>query len=290
MTPPDPFDRTDIVRSADLERLAASLDVAIPIRTPALWHWTSFHERSPTSGLGADGHPRAGGLIPEPPYPRRMFAGGRMRMSEPFPTDTPIRRRAEVGPVVNKVGSRGPLALVTVAFEYFVDGRSIAQEEQDLVYLPFEDSQPSKGSVEGRPAPSPQSSMQATVSEAVSEAGARRGAKSLSVTTSFNEPALFRFSALTFNSHRIHYDRTYAVEIEGHQDLVVHGPLLVIRLLDLVRAECGDEAIAELSFRAKAPTYVGRPIAFSGSLTDIDATLVAQAGNRVLMEASVELR
>jgi hydroxyacyl-ACP dehydratase HTD2-like protein with hotdog domain len=286
MTRSDPFDRTDVVRLADLERLAATLDVPSPVQTPALWHWTSFLDRSPTSTLGPDGHPRSGGLIPDPPHPRRMFAGGRMRIDEPFPTDVPIRRRAEVGPVVHKSGSLGPLALVTVNFDYLVDGRSIAQEEHDIVYLPNPDTETSKPPTAARPPePTPVAVTAGRSTEDVP--GEEPG---ISVTTSFNEPALFRFSALTFNAHRIHYDRRYAIETEGHQDLVVHGPLLVIRLLDLVRAERGDAAVAELSFRLKAPTYVGRPITFAASLSDADATLVARDGDRVLMEAAVKLR
>lgn len=286
----DPFDRTDVVRSNDLMRLAATLDVPTPTKTPALWHWTSFLDSSPTSTLGPDGHPRSGGLIPDPPHPRRMFAGGRMSIVEPFPTDVPIRRRATVGPMVPKQGSRGPLALVTVSFEYLLDGRCIATEEQDLVYLPFATAEPRIAAREpGKPAVEASATSRGASTDGLT-AIAEDDSESLSFTTSFTEPALFRFSSLTFNSHRIHYDRQYAIETEGHEDLVVHGPLLIVRLLDLVRQARGDTAISTLSFRAKAPTYVNRSVTFSAAITDRAAKLTARDERRVLMDADVQLR
>lgn len=284
----NPFDRTDTIRIQDLERLAATLNVPAPESTPALWHWTSFLDGTPTASLGPDGHPRTGGLIPDPPYPRRMFAGGRMRFSEPLPTDVPIRRRATVGPPVAKEGSKGPLALITVQFDYLVEGQVIATEEQDLVYLPSEPPARPRGADERRAASSDDSTSRDAAPDRVQDR--REGEEHLSVTESFSEPALFRFSALTFNSHRIHYDRTYATETEGHVDLVVHGPLLAIRLLELVREARGDTAVAALSFRAKAPTYVNRPVTFAAALREDHATLVARDGDRDLLELKVDLR
>ena len=283
----DPFDRTDTIRIQDLDRLAATLNVPAPERTPALWHWTSFLDGAPTASLGPDGHPRTGGLIPDPPFPRRMFAGGRMRFNEPLPIGVPIRRRATVGPAVAKQGRNGPLALITVQFVYLAEERVIATEEQDLVYLPAEPPVRSRGD-ERLAAFGNNFASCAAAPDRVQER--REGENFLSHTESFSEPALFRFSALTFNSHRIHYDRTYATETEGHVDLVVHGPLLAIRLLELVRAARGDAAVATLSFRAKAPTYVNRPVAFTAALREHDATLVAKDGDRDLLELKASLR
>lgn len=272
----DPFDRTDVVHSGDVARLAATLDVPTPVAVPPLWHWTSFLDRSATATLGLDGHPRGGGLISDPPYPRRMFAGGRMRWDTPLPLDTPIRRTASVGEVVHKEGGRGPLAFVTVEMTYSVDGQRLAVEEQDLVYLP------------ATPPPSPAAAPSSGQPSAPDEP--EGPAPDLSVEVTFHETALFRFSALTFNTHRIHYDLPYTRDVEGHPGLVVHGPLLVMRLLDVVRDAHGDDAVERLAFRAVAPTYCGATVGFAGWHADQDVRLEASDGGRTLMKADVTLR
>jgi 3-methylfumaryl-CoA hydratase len=290
--PLDPFDRVDSIREGDLARLAATLDVHAPAQVPALWHWTSFLERSTTASLGPDGHPRGSGLVTDPPYPRRMFAGGRMRLEQPLPVEQPIRRIARVGPIVEKHGSRGPLAIVTIFFDYFVGDACVATEEQDLVYLPSEEPTVASGGappISAGAIPGPSADRTGGDDDSTRGGPAGDGAV-ISVTTSFSEVTLFRFSALTFNSHRIHYDRSYAVGIEGHQDLVVHGPLLIIRLLDLLRGPLGDDAVSSLEFRAKSPTYVGRPVTFEARIDDDSAALVAREGPRILMEAKAGLR
>jgi 3-methylfumaryl-CoA hydratase len=242
--------------------LAATLDVSPPDTVPPLCHWTSFLDRSPTATLGPDGHPREGGLIPDPPYPRRMFAGGRMRWNAPLPLDTPIRRTTTVGEVVRKEGGRGPLAFVTVEMTYSVDGQPLAVEEQDLVYLP--DAPQS-------PAPVPNGAKAPRVEEAPG------ATPDLFASVTFHETTLFRFSALTFNTHRIHYDLPYTRDIEGHPGLVVHGPMLVMRLLDVVRAAHRNDMLPRLPFvagpgghRAKPCTVVRRD--------DVGLITVALAG------------
>jgi 3-methylfumaryl-CoA hydratase len=280
----DPFDRTDVVHRGDIARMAATLDVPAPEAVPPLWHWTSFLDRSPTATLGPDGHPREGGLIPAPPYPRRMFAGGRMRWDAPLPLDTPIRRTASVGEVVHKEGARGPLAFVTVELTYSVDGQQLAVEEQDLVYLPDAPPAPAASA-----ASAAKPSRTGATDTANGEASEGPTPDLLSEVT-FHETTLFRFSALTFNTHRIHYDLPYTRDVEGHPGLVVHGPMLVMRLLDVVRAAHGDDAIERLAFRAVAPTYAGATVRFSGWRTGSDVRLEASDGVRTLMKADVTLR
>lgn len=284
----DPFDRTDMIHRGDLQRLAATLDAPGPDRTPPLWHWTSFLDRSATATLGPDGHPRSGGLIPDPPFPRRMFAGGRLTLREPLPIDAPIRRVATVGPIAHKEGSRGPLALATVSFDYEVEGEILAHEEQDLAYLPA----PTPAvSGRNRTAPKPEAApAQGRESDGTADPASDDGVEEISDTAEFGEAALFRFSALTFNAHRIHYDRDYTVGTEGHPDVVVHGPLLIVRLLELVRRRHGDAAVASLAFRAKAPTYVGRKLDLSARLTDREAILAVRDAGRLIVDARVELR
>lgn len=266
----DPFDRTDTIHPGDVRRLAATLDVPTPEGVPPLWHWISFLDRSPTSSLGEDGHPRRGGLVEQPPHPRRMFAGGRVRWARPIPSGVPVRRTAAVGELVHKEGSRGPLAFVTISLTYSLDDQVLAVEEQDLVYLPASD--PITPTATMRPA----------------EEAARP--PDLLERAAFSETALFRFSALTFNSHRIHYDLRYALDVEGYPGLVVHGPMLIIRMLDVVRSVHGENAIAELSFRALAPAFCGSIVDLFGWRDGPRIDLVASHEGRALMKAAVTLR
>lgn len=271
----DPFDRTDIIHSGDVARLAATLDAPAPHGVPPLWHWLSFLDRSPSSTLGDDGHPREGGLVVSRPYPRRMFAGGRVSWIRPFPVDRPVRRLATVTEPVHKQGRRGPMAFNTVRLEYEADGMPIASEEQDLVYLPIAPSvaapsanRPPTGAIPDEDGP----------------------ARDVGATVTFDEATLFRFSALTFNSHRIHYDLPYATGVEGLPGLVVHGPLLIVRLLELIRATSGEDAIEHLSYRALAPAYCGATIEFIAGEGPDGSMLRARSDGVDLMEAVVRLR
>lgn len=289
----DPFDRTDIISGGDLARMAATLNGPAPTSTPVFWHWTAFLDQSPTSTLGPDGHPRSAGLIAEPPFSRRMFAGGRMTLRRAFPIGVPIRRVAEVGPIVHKEGTRGPLALVTVSFDYLVDGVAVAREEQDLAYLPALQPGPSVTAeapameTKDRDARGP-----GRVGAGDAHGGGPGGADGQGIrdSDSFDEAALFRFSALTFNAHRIHYDRDFAVGTDGHPDLVVHGPLLVVRLLELVRLRWGDDSVADVRFRAKATTYVGRSLDLFARVSDGRVVLEVRDMHRSIMDAEVGLR
>lgn len=266
----NPFDRTDTIHPGDAQRLAATLDVPAPEGVPPLWHWISFLERSPTSSLGEDGHPRRGGLVEHPPHPRRMFGGGRVRWTRPIPAGVPVRRTASVGELVHKQGSRGPLVFVTISLTYSVDDQLLAVEEQDLVYLP--------------------SSGPATPTTVIRPAEEVARPPDLHERATFSEAALFRFSALTFNSHRIHYDLPYARDVEGYPGLVVHGPMMIIRMLDVVRSVHGEDAISELSFRALAPTFCGSTVDLSGWRDGSRIDLVASHEGRALMKATVTLR
>ena len=282
----DPFDRTDTIHAGDVARLAATLDVPAPVGVPPLWHWTSFLDRSPTSTLGPDGHPRQGGLIAVPPHPRRMFAGGRMRWTAPLPLDTPVRRTASVGEIVHKVGSKGPLAFVTVELTYSVDGRTVAVEEQDLVYLPETPPSPAPA---GSGSAAPAGGARRATADPAEDPGTDAG-PDLFAEATFHETTLFRFSALTFNTHRIHYDLPYTRDVEGYPGLVVHGPMLIMRLLDLVRDAHGEDSIERLAFRAVSPTFCGSTVTFSGRRDGRDILLEASRDGRTLMKADVTLR
>lgn len=223
---------------------AAVLDRPAPAERaelPPLWHWFYFLDHPDQSELGEDGHPAGGGFLPPIPHRRRMFAGGRWRRHRPLRLNDQVTRRASVSAVQVKTGRGGELAFVTVRYEFFADDRLAVTEEQDIVYR----SQPGPG---GGPGPAPTG-----VPEQRPEAD-----WALRLTP---DPAmLFRFSALTFNAHRIHYDQPYATAVEGYPGLVVHGPLLALMLVELPRRHRPDIAVTTFSFRLRRPTFVDRPI------------------------------
>ncbi|QFG26296.1 MaoC family dehydratase N-terminal domain-containing protein [Actinomadura sp. WMMB 499] len=238
---PEAHETTEVIGPAPAAALAGVLDTGAPgEELPPLWQWLYFLERPAQRELGADGHPREGRFLPPIPDRRRMFAGGRFRIAEPIRVGDTVTRRDELASTAVKTGRTGEMLFVTVRHTFLRDGTEIAVEEQDLVYR--------SGDAAPRPsAPSP-------------EAPVVDAPWTLPVTA---DPALlFRFSALTYNAHRIHYDERYATEVEGHAGLVVHGPLLAILCLELPRR--AGVRVRELSFRARTPVFAGRPFAAAG--------------------------
>ncbi|MFD0687383.1 FAS1-like dehydratase domain-containing protein [Actinomadura fibrosa] len=239
---PGPRETTEVIDAAPSIALAGLLDVEPPGgELPPLWHWLHFLDRPAQRELGPDGHPRAGHFLPPIPGRRRMFAGGRFRSAAPIRIGDTITRRAELASTALKHGRSGEMLFVTVRHTFLRDGAEVAVEEQDLVYR--------SGDAAARPA------------EVSFEAPAADAPWTLAVTA--DPVLLFRFSALTYNAHRIHYDERYATEVEGHGGLVVHGPLLAILCLELPRR--AGVKVAELSFRARRPVYAGQPFAVTGS-------------------------
>ncbi len=216
---------------------AATFDVA-PVMCspgaalPALWHWFYFLPRAPHRALDEDGHPARGGFFPPVPYPRRMFAGARMRVHQPLRVGHDARRDGEIRDVVLKTGRSGSLAFVTVGYRISQDGVLCIEEEQDIVYR--EIGSPSTAPTVAPWTPLPEGAWSRIVSP--------------------DARVLFRFSALTFNAHRIHYDREYARAREGYPGLVVHGPMTAMLLLDLA-AERGSGPVVDFSFRGMAPLF-----------------------------------
>ena len=192
---------------------------------PPFYHQIYFWEPVGASGLGRDGHPRVGGLIPDLGLPRRMWAGGRLTFQTALRAGVSAEKRTTVESQAHKDGRSGPLGFVTLRHEIWQHGKLCLTEWQDLVYR--EDPDPA--------APRP------TAPEARSDETSVR-------TRAFNSTMLFRYSALTFNGHRIHYDAEYARSVEGYGGLVVHGPLLAQLLMLMAEEEMG--ALASFSFRA----------------------------------------
>ena len=195
---------------------------------PPFFHHLYFWEPEPPTALGRDGHPKVGGLIPDMGLPRRMWAGGRLTFHGPLKAGITAEKHTVCESHRRKDGRSGPLGFVTLRHEIWQEGALSTTEWQDLVYR--EDADPT--------APKPIPPVARTDAETAEGAA-------------FNSTLLFRYSALTFNGHRIHYDLAYARDIEGYDGLVVHGPLLAQLLMLKAQAELGP--LTEFSFRATSP-------------------------------------
>jgi len=217
---------------------------------PLPWHWLYFHDTPMRSQIGADGHPQRGGFLPPVPLPRRMWAAGRMQVFEPLVIGRRARKVSRVRRIDVKDGKTGPLVFVGVEHVLSQDGRTCMVEEQDIVYR----------DAPSAPGPLPPG-----------EAAPAQGAWRRELVA---DPALlFRFSALTYNGHRIHYDRDYAKRVEFYPALVVHGPLLATLLLDLLQQQRPGAAITAFEFRALRPAFDGVPLALCGEPADGRAAL-----------------
>lgn len=215
------------------EAMAATLGVTVPgigEPLPPFWHWSQFWVAEPPWNLGRDGHPAAGGFLPDVGLPRRMWAGGAIEFHAPLKIGAEATRTSIVRDVVRKTGRTGPLAFVRVEHRITSEGTLCITEEQQLVF---------------RNDPEPDAP--------VSEPEAAPKNESVSVSHRVTTTDLFRYSALTFNGHRIHYDVAYAREVEGYPGLVTHGPLLAQRLIELAARELGG--LSRFSFRARAPLF-----------------------------------
>lgn len=235
---------TDILRAEPVRALAAALDLpqephqaGTPL--PPLRHWLSFWAIAPRSGLGRDGHPKLGGFLPDVGAhwgrpARRMWAGSRVEFHAALALDAPASRVATIEAVSEKHGRSGGLVFVTVRQDYSdAGGRLCITDRHDIVYR--ED-----GSSQTQPEPAPADHSAELVFNA-------------------DPTLLFRYSALTFNGHRIHYDRDYARSVEGYAGLVVHGPLLATLLADFAVAQQPQKRLAQFSFRGRRPVIDGQP-------------------------------
>jgi 3-methylfumaryl-CoA hydratase len=265
---------SDQVTPAPIAALSATLDIeARPPRAgdalPPLWHWLYFLGLHRQSQLGSDGLASRGGFLPPVPLPRRMWAGGRLEFARAMRVGETYKRTSRIADVQHKEGRTGPLVFVVARHEIGnADGIAIA-EEQDIVYR--DQAKRGEPAPAARPAP----------------AGAAWGR-----AVQPDEVLLFRYSALTFNGHRIHYDRRYATETEGYPGLVVHGPLIATLLLDLLRRQMPEAQVARLEFRAASPLFDTGPFKVNGKPDDgkMVALWASSADGNLAMTASVTLR
>ena len=223
---------SDVMDPARASALCAVLGLPGPVAPgdalPPFFHQVHFWDPQPPGALGRDGHPKVGGLIPDTGLPRRMWAGGRLAFAAPLRAGVPAEKHSRFEDVTRKSGRSGALAFVTLRHEIRQEGQLCLTEWQDLVYRPEPD--PSD------PRPDPP--------RAPETAQDRRAVQ-------FSPTLLFRYSALTFNGHRIHYDETYARLVEGYEGLVVHGPLLAQLMMLMAEDLLGP--LAGFSFRGASP-------------------------------------
>jgi 3-methylfumaryl-CoA hydratase len=249
----------DDITAAPVRGLNATLDHApMPVGPgtplPPLWHWLYFLPQHRQSEIGPDGHAKRGGFLPPVPLPRRMWAGSQFEFRSPVRVGDAVERSSTIQDVTTKEGRTGKLVFVKVRHELRCNGAAEAAivEHHDIVYR--EARQP--GDADPPPTRAAQGEWQREIVP--------------------DDVLLFRYSALTFNGHRIHYDRRYVTEVEGYPGLIVHGPLIATLLMDLVRRHAPDAQVASFRFKAVRPTFDLHPFKVNGQREGREIRLWAQ--------------
>ena len=270
----------DTVTPGQAQSLAATLDlgpdatVAAGDPLPPLWHWLAFLPKAPMTELGPDGHPRRGGFLPPVPLERRMWAGGRLTFLDGLRIGEPLTRRSTIQAIKEKSGGAGRMVFVTVLHEVASERGLAIQEEQDIVYV----------AIPERFTPPPPVTPPSPIL--------------WEDPVAVDPVLLFRFSAVTFNGHRIHYDRTYATEVEHYPGLVVHGPLQAMLLMTAAMRHQGGAMPKGYQFRGVHPLFdddalslVGCPVSAveDGAVAQPLAAVAGAAGPEahVTMQARV---
>lgn len=261
--------RTEAIEAGPAIRLALALDfddapVGAGDALPNGWHWLMFPEAERASFYTADGRGTRAGLLPDFAGLARMWAGGAFTFQRPLRIGQTIVRQSRVTAIAPKSGRSGRLVVASVEHRLMGPTGEAVSERQDLV---FREPKPYAGAAEGERA-------------ALSPTWRR--------TIVPDEVLLFRISALTYNSHRIHYDLRYAAELEGYPGLLVHGPLSCLLLLDLIRRQVADKVLAQFEYRALRPLFCGNPLSVCGALTADDriATWIEDHEGYVAMRGS----
>jgi 3-methylfumaryl-CoA hydratase len=239
--------RTERLAAWHVQALAATLGLdtapAAGEPLPPGWHWMFFNPVVARGGLGPDGHPQRGGFLPPIELPRRMWAGSRVQYLRAPTVDSLATRTSRIARVEHKVGRRGSLWFVTVEHTIGIDSQVCIVEEQDIVYR---EADPPGAAARAAAPPGP-------------ESPAEWGCDIHPDTT-----LLFRYSALTFNGHRIHYDADYTRQVEGYPGLVVHGPLTATWLQGLAVAHAQGRELAAFEFRGVSPLFCGHSVRLEG--------------------------
>lgn len=259
---------TDTISPRQASQMAATLDVSVPCAAgdplPALWHWMGWTPEAAMADLGPDGHPAKGGFLPPVPLERRMWAGGRLTFLAPLRIGEPLHRRSEILKVSEKTGTTGRMVFVTVKHEVTGAAGLAISEEQDIVYIAMPDR-----FTPPPPVPAPEAAWQQAVA--------------------MDTVRLFRFSALTFNAHRIHFDLPYATEVEKYPGLVVHGPMQAMFLMQAARARAGGAMPQSYRFRGVRPLFHFDSLTLQGQgqMAGSESLATVQGDGLVCMQADI---
>ena len=262
---------TDTISGSVAERLAATLNRetnnTYPVQTnlPHLWHWCHFIKPSPQSSLGEDGHSAKGNFLPPITLPRRMWASSSLHFRHPLQIGLFANRQSQITNIQEKHGRSGKLIFVTLKHNFFQEKQLVLSEEQNLVYR----NHPPKKSEE----------------QSLKMSNENIGDYTAVIQPNTTE--LLRYSALTFNSHRIHFDQSYTTKIEGYPGLIVQGPLIATHLLELAYRSLGIETLNSLEkfeFRAKNPAFVDKLLHLSCSKLDKNRFIHLSAKNELGIE------
>ena len=228
---------------------------------PPLWHWTGFPQDTPMEGIGPDGHPALGAFLPDLGLGRRMWAGGKLNFLKPLHIGERLTRRSEITAVDWKEAGSGPMAIVSLAHVIAGEDGPAIEESQSIIYLQISDAyRPPK------PIPAPET-------------------PAFEEEVTVDSVRLFRYSAATFNGHKIHYDRAYATEVEHYPGLIVHGPLQATLLIEAAIRHRGGALPVSLSHRGVHPMFEHHPLRLLGTgegpaMTLCTATRPEQGGHQ----------
>lgn len=260
--------RTEIIDMRHSELLAVTLGKPIPEEgspLPACWHWAWFNDAFPASELGRDGHPKRGSFLPPIQLPRRMWAGGNLKFLSPLIIGQSITKTSTIESIKHRTGKSGELCIVSIRHKLMDGDNLCVDEQQNLVF---------------REDPSPNATSPASIAPPENPSHAEE---------LFPDPVLmFRYSALTFNGHRIHYDVDYARNVEGYPDLVFHAPLTATALCELASRLSGEKPVKSFEYRATAPLFCNAPVKLFGHLEDETAKVWAEtpSGGQAMIAAA----
>jgi 3-methylfumaryl-CoA hydratase len=261
---------TDVVTAHLVRGLRATLFMEIGAPKPgdaAPWtaHWCLAQPVYPMSQLGPDGHPTRGGFLPPVPLPRRMWAGGELEFFEPLRVGDEMTRSSRISDVTMKSGSTGVLCFVSVEHEITTPRGTAIRERQDIVYRDI--SAPQAAAPAKAPAPPPVAKHR---------------------ESHMADPVLlFRYSALTFNGHRIHYDREYVTKIEGYPGLIFHGPMQAAFIVELAAKLHGGTAPKKLGYRGLQPLFEGSEFSVNANDTPAGTELwIANSAGQPTMKGT----
>ncbi|WP_373491994.1 MaoC family dehydratase N-terminal domain-containing protein [Parasphingorhabdus sp.] len=263
--------RSDSITPGLVARFCATLDQPVTGEIPQGLHWCLCLPDGPTAELAKDGHPEKGGFLPPIPLPRRMWASSSVSFDSPLQLGDAITRVSTIASIEEKSGKSGDLIFVALDHETHAGDRVTIRERQNIVYR-----EPAAMPASAPPvsAPKPDLSDWDWQQQILP-----------------SEPLLFRYSALTFNSHRIHYDRPYAVQEEGYPGLVVQGPLMATLLLNLAARQLGANRLARFSFRGQSPAFANRALHLVGKRVGEEFTLaVLGSEGQAIMTAEAEMQ